>query len=84
MVRAREGRAERTPNETEILFFSLLVLQAAFVLVQDLKSWAIDVLRYKPVYEPQGASGLPAAWKYSPKVPVPPVFSVLNDSCDRE
>ena len=30
-------------------------------------------------------SGLPAAcWKYSPKVPVPPVFSVLNDSCDRE
>ena len=76
-------RAEGVPNDTEVLLFTLLVLEARLEWVKDLKSWAADVLRYEPLFQSVGASGLPAEWKYKPTVRIPPIFAVINDACAR-
>eukprot|EP00966_Prymnesium_polylepis_P220991 5111989-Prymnesium_polylepis.1 len=65
-----------------MLFFTLLTLEAKPATVPELRSWAVDTLRQRPVYVSQGAAGLPADWIPKSNY-VPPVFEYLNAGCDR-
>ena len=56
------ARPKGLRNDFEMLFFTLLTLEAKPATVPELRSWAVDTLRQRPVYVSQGAAGLPADW----------------------
>ena len=58
------GRAPGPANATEEMFFALLVLQYSSMSVEQLNSWASEILEHETAYRQQGAAWtLPAAWK---------------------
>ena len=75
-------RAEGPPNDREMLFFTFLLLQAKPAPVPELRSWAVDTLKYHPVYLSQGAAGLPADWRSSSSK-VSHIFRYLSAGFDR-
>ena len=50
-------KADKVPNSTELLLFASLIVTSD-VKAADIRAWAASVMRYFPVFQSQGASGL--------------------------
>ena len=69
-------RAPGPPNDTEVLFFSLLVCSNGD-RVSDLELWASSVLRYESSYCAGPFADMPDDRKVTRKVNTPPILSPL-------
>ena len=74
---------EGLPNDTEMLFFTLLLISAGTVKLTELKRWATDVMRYFAGFQSTGVDSLPAAWRVSKSQPLPEIYAGLHGACDK-
>ena len=52
------NKADKLPNETELLFLALLLVTKA-TDINELKQWAWDVGRRAPSFQQRGSAALP-------------------------
>ena len=65
------------PNDTEVLFFALLVISAR-ESAEQIDNWAKTVLEFNDAFTKEGV--IPPEWAISRKVNVPKVYKPLYDA----